>query len=138
GAVVALPFCLRARRRAVRLRAAALTRARRRAPRGGVRARIGRLASARIIRTVRRVLNAPRRRRAARRRDDELARELAIVVDLVGVGVSAGCTPYTAVELAARWSPSRMRRALEDVIRSCRLGQSFDDGLRELGLTLAP
>ena len=40
-----------------------------------------------------------------------LARELPVVVDLLGVAVGAGCTPYLAVEVAARWSPAMVGRA---------------------------
>lgn len=138
GAIVALPFCARARRLAVARRASTLRRNGRRPRRRTAGARVARFASLPAVHTVVRVAGAPRRVRAARKRDDELARELAIVVDLVGVGVSAGCTPYTAIELAARWSPARMRRALDDVVRACRLGQSFDDALRELGTALTP
>jgi Flp pilus assembly protein TadB len=138
GAIVALPFCACARRRSVAHRATSLRRTRRHVDRRRARSRLARVAAARPVMAAVRVARAPSRMRRARRRDDELARELAIVVDLVGVGVSAGSTPYTSVELASRWSPSRMRRALEDVIRACRLGQSFDDALRELGLALSP
>jgi Flp pilus assembly protein TadB len=85
---------------------------------------------------VARVLGAPARTRRARRAADELVRELAVAVDLIGVGVAAGCTPFLAVETGARWSPRRVARALDDVIRACALGQSFDDALRELGLRM--
>lgn len=140
GVVAGLPFFLRARKRAVAHRTLRLRRAsRRRSDRPGLLRRgIARCASLPPVATTARVLRVPHRVRAGRRRDDDLARELAIVVDLVGVGVSAGCTPYTAVELAARWSPTRMRRALDDVVRACRLGQSFDDALRELGVAMTP
>jgi Flp pilus assembly protein TadB len=85
-------------------------------------------------RAAQRVLGGPVRRRRARRAADDFARELAVAVDLVGVGVAAGCTPFLAVELGARWSPRRVARALDDVVRGCTLGQSFDDALREMGL----
>jgi tight adherence protein C len=80
------------------------------------------------------VLTAPRRRRAMRRNADELARALAIAVDLIGVGVAAGGTPYVAIELGAPWTPRVVGRELEGVLRACALGQSFDDALRELGI----
>jgi tight adherence protein C len=63
-----------------------------------------------------------RRRRAA---DAELARELPVALDLLGVAVGAGCTPYLAVEVAARWSPPPMARPFTDVLRSCSLGLDF-------------
>ena len=48
----------------------------------------------------------PRRRvGASRRADAALARELPVGVDLLGVAVGAGCTPFLAVEVAAQWAP---------------------------------
>jgi Flp pilus assembly protein TadB len=85
------------------------------------------------VRAVGRVLEAPGRSRRRRRLDDEMARQVAIAVDLVGVGVGAGHTPYLAVELGARWSPALVGRDLDAVVRACAMGQSFDDALRELG-----
>jgi len=85
------------------------------------------------IASTRRVVGAPRRLRAERRRADELAREVAIAVDLVGVGVAAGCTPFLAVDLAGQWSPPRAAAALAGAVRACGVGQSFDEALRELG-----
>ncbi len=73
-------------------------------------------------------------RGARRRLDDELARQVGVAVDLVGVGVGAGHTPYLAVELGARWSPPLVSRELEAVIHSCAMGRSFDEALREMAL----
>ena len=56
--------------------------------------------------------------------------ELPVAVDLVGVAVGAGCTPFHAVELAARWSPPRLAGVLDDVVRGTRARRSFDDALR--------
>jgi len=88
--------------------------------------------------SVVRVAGAPTRMRRARRLDDDVARELAVVVDLVGVGVAAGCTPYLAVEISAAWAPPLLRRGLDEVGRACALGQSFDDALRDLGIAMEP
>jgi Flp pilus assembly protein TadB len=95
-----------------------------------VRRRLGQLRPIAICLHVGR---APARRRRRRRRDDALARELASAVDLIGVAVAAGCNPYLAVELGARWSPPLVRAALERVLGACRVGQSFDAALSELG-----
>src|SRR5438046_6452645 len=54
---------------------------------------------------VGRVVLGTRRRRAAARRDRRLARELPAAVDLLAVAMSAGATPFGAVEAVARWSP---------------------------------
>ena len=56
-----------------------------------------------------------------------------MAVDLVGVGVAAGHTPYLAVQLAARWSPLLVGAELDAAVRACAIGQSFDDALREMG-----
>jgi Flp pilus assembly protein TadB len=91
------------------------------------------LRQRRPIATCLRVGAAPARRGRRRRRDDALARELATAVDLIGVAVAAGCNPYLAVELGARWSPPLMSGALARVVGACRVGQSFDAALGELG-----
>ncbi len=85
------------------------------------------------IRTVVHVLRAPTRTRRARRLDDEIAGQVAVAVDLVGVGVGAGHTPYLAVELGARWSPPMVGHELGEVIHACAMGRSFDDALAEMG-----
>jgi Flp pilus assembly protein TadB len=135
GAIAAWPFVRRARRAAGAERARSFAPARPR-PRH-VRAFVYRFTHGPLAPVVR-VVSAPHRIRAARRRDDELAQELAVAVDLVGVGVAAGCTPYLAVELGARWSPVRAGAALAGVVRACTLGQSFDDALRDMGRRTPP
>jgi tight adherence protein C len=67
-----------------------------------------------------------RRRRAA---DAELARELPVALDLLGVAVGAGCTPYLAVQVAARWSPAPLATAFGDVLRNCALGLDLESAL---------
>jgi Flp pilus assembly protein TadB len=135
GGVVAVPFITVARRVAAADRLRPFSpRAVHTAPR---RRRLQRLLRGIMgippVRTVRRVVSAPLRSRRRTRVDDELARQVAVAVDLVGVGVGAGHTPYLAVELAARWSPPLIARDLDAVVGACAMGQSFDDALRELG-----
>ena len=65
----------------------------------------------------------------ARSVDAELARELPVALDLLGVAVGAGCTPYLAVEVAARWSPAPVAAAFDQVMRSCTLGLDFESAL---------
>jgi Flp pilus assembly protein TadB len=139
GVLAALPFALRARRVAASARTDQFR------SRGGGGSRVPPLAqlarwvaAAGPVASVRRVGGVPVRVRRARRLDDDVARELAVAVDLVGVGVSAGCTPYLAVELGARWAPPLVGHALDDVVRACALGQAFDDALRELGVRMPP
>jgi tight adherence protein C len=87
--------------------------------------RWGRVAAAPATRVV-----APfvaRRRDHAR--DIGLRRELPIVIDLLGVAVAAGCTPYLAVRVAADWGPPRAAACCREVMRSCDLGMGFDQSL---------
>jgi len=91
-----------------------------------------RLAAFPPVRSLGRVLRAPARSRRGRRLDDELARQVAVAVDLIGVGVGAGHTPYLAVQLGARWAPPLIARDLDAAARACTMGQSFDDALREM------
>lgn len=69
------------------------------------------------------------RGRERRRRDDQLARELPAVVDLLAVAVSAGSTPYGAVEIAALWAPPMIGNTFATVLATCRLGASFESAL---------
>jgi tight adherence protein C len=76
-----------------------------------------------------RVLSSVAARRRARGDDAIVARELPVVLDLLGVAVGAGCTPYLAVEVAARWSPAPLADAFADVLRTCALGLDFEAAL---------
>lgn len=112
--------------RARELRPAARTRAR--AP-GGSPLTGG---AARLIHAagpVGRVARGSILRRARRRRDDQLARELPAAIDLLAVAVSAGSTPFGAVEIAARWAPPTVGRSFDAVLATCRLGASFESAL---------
>jgi len=90
----------------------------------------GDLAAARDLAVVRVVL-APFVRRRAARMDEAMARELPVAIDLLGVAVGAGCTPYLAVEAAARWAPPTVAGSLDTVVRACALGVGFVDAWRE-------
>ena len=69
------------------------------------------------------------RRRRARALDAAVARELPVVLDLLGVAVDAGCTPFLAVETAARWGPPNVAAVWAGVGRACALGRAFDQAL---------
>jgi pilus assembly protein TadC len=129
GAVLAVPIARRATQVSVVQRAAALvphpraSRRRRVSPRRAMR------WWARRDGAVVRVARSVRSRRGARVADAVLAGELPVAVDLLGVAVGAGCTPYLAVEVAARWSPPRMAAAFTEVLRTCSLGLGFEAAL---------
>ena len=74
------------------------------------------------------ILSVVTRRRLARR-EAVLEHELPVVIDLLRVAIGAGCTPYLAVEVAARWAPPGLAAVLADVRRDCALGVAFSDAL---------
>jgi Flp pilus assembly protein TadB len=85
--------------------------------------------AARALGPLTRVLRALHDRRRVRASERALQRELPAVLDLLGVAVGAGCTPYQAVEVAARWAPPAVGVRFDSVMRDCRLGASFDAAL---------
>jgi Flp pilus assembly protein TadB len=70
-----------------------------------------------------------------RREADSVACDLPIAVDLVGVAVAAGCTPYLAVSCASKWSPPSVAVWLDRVHESQRFGRSFGEALESVGST---
>jgi tight adherence protein C len=83
--------------------------------------------------TVVRLVNAPRRRRRARRDDEALVADVPVAVDLVAVAVGAGCNPFRAVAVAIGWCPRRIAAVLSAIERDVALGASFDAALRDAG-----
>jgi hypothetical protein len=57
-----------------------------------------------------------------------------VTVDLLAVAVGAGCTPYGAVEVAARWAPAAIAGRLGAVPRACALGSAFGVALDQLAV----
>jgi tight adherence protein C len=100
---------------------------------GPVQRRLHRRRTACIIDVGVRVAGAPVRRRRSRRTDDAMLAALPVAVDLVGVAVGAGCTPYRAVGLASEWSPPAIATVLAEIDRTTALGASFDEALRGAG-----
>jgi hypothetical protein len=133
GALLALPLARRAIRIAPTARAAALATHAAPAPRrwrpGARRVPVVRVLGSRRPGPVGRVLAGVRAGRRARVRDIAFTRELPVVLDLLGVAVGAGCTPYLAVEVAAQWSPAVVAAPLAAVLRSCSLGIGFATAL---------
>jgi tight adherence protein C len=121
GIVAALPIVGAARRATTRGRARIL------APPKARRAR----------RTLLHLVPAPVRAVAVRfvsiRRDrrnaDVIGRELPLVLDLLQVAVSAGCTPYRALELTVRWGPPRAGAAFGTALDATHVGSSLHDAL---------
>jgi tight adherence protein C len=78
---------------------------------------------------VARVVRSLVARRGHRGTDAALARELPVAVDLLGVAVGAGCTPYLAIEVASRWAPPLVATAFVEVLRRCSLGLDLEAAL---------
>jgi len=85
-----------------------------------------------------RVLAGVRTRHGSRRADRALDAELPVTVDLLGVAVGAGCTPYLAVDIAVRWTPPLMSARLAGVRDACALGATFADALDDLAARAPP
>jgi hypothetical protein len=136
GLVLALPVVTWARRAGIRSRMDTLAVA---VDRGAASASRRRRGSSRVAALAARVPTGPvgsvfggwRRRRRLRSERAGLARELPVAIDLLGVAVAAGCTPYLAVEITARWAPPSAARQFVVVRQSCALGSSFGDALDE-------
>jgi hypothetical protein len=130
GAVLATPIARRAARVAPVTRASSLV-TRPRPARGRRRSWVQPLVStrARVVGrppgVVARVFMSVRGRTRRRAVDAAVARDLPVALDLLGVAVGAGCTPYLALEVAAQWSPASIATALASVVRSCALGLDF-------------
>jgi len=134
GLVLALPLVRRGRRLTVRARTTALGRA---PTTQRARHRASALAAA-IVRwsgPVGRVAGALARRREARRSNGVIQHALPVTIDLLGVAVGAGCTPYLAVETVARWAPPALAVRLDGVRRACGLAVGFAEALEELAAT---
>lgn len=136
GALAALPLSRTARRQWLRTRVAALRTTRDAPERGDVPRtgwpRLRRLFARLPLGPVARVVASLWARRRSARDDAALATELPVTLDLLGVAVGAGCTPYLAVKETARWAPSTIARRLDEVLRAYALGVAFGDALDEV------
>jgi tight adherence protein C len=130
GGVAATGCALAARRAAATARARRLSTAP--TSRRTTTARLGAVLAARAPRPAARVVADLRDRRLRRRRHDALAAELPVVVDLLGVAVGAGCTPFLALGATAEWAPPKTSAALRSVLDAQARGASLDDALRDL------
>ena len=83
-------------------------------------------------------LAGARARHRARRDGSALGAELPVTLDLLGVAVGAGCTPYLAVGMAARWAPPGMAVRLSGVQDACALGATFADALDDIAARAPP
>jgi Flp pilus assembly protein TadB len=138
GLIVSLPFAQMARRQVVVAHARALVPDGARAPRVQRRSRWKAPRAGRVFVDV---LATPVRHRARRAHDAAVLRELPVAIDLLGVAVGAGCTPFGAVDVVATWCPPLLADALARVTRACRLGETFDGALHAAALetpALAP
>ncbi len=131
GALAAMPLVVRAHRVALAERLGSPTRAELERSRRQLRARARSFAerAVRVSGPVGRVVGAFGRRQRRRSADAALERELPIALDLLGVAIGAGCTPYLAVEVASRWASPIVAASFASVLGACALGASFDAAL---------
>lgn len=137
GALAATPLLARARRQGLDRRLRPLR------PVPAARARtpprlVRRVATLLSTGAVGRVLAGARARHRARRDGAAIGAELPVTLDLLGVAVGAGCTPYLAVDMAARWAPPAMAARLAEVQDACALGATFADALDDLAARAPP
>lgn len=124
GVMAAAPFMARAVRHTDRARVRALSDGSARRSTAGKRPTFG---------PVGRVVGDVRRRLSERREARAVAAEMPYVVDLLGVSVRSGCTPFTAIRSTMRWAPPRSARGLARAARRCEFGMSLSDSLGALG-----
>jgi hypothetical protein len=131
GALAAMPFVARAHRVALAERLGSPTQSRQTRLRLQLPARAQSFATRafRAAGPVERVLSAFGQRQHRRRVDAALEREIPIALDLLGVAIGAGCTPYLAVEVASRWASPVVAAPFASVLGACALGASFDGAL---------
>jgi pilus assembly protein TadC len=136
GALAATPLVKRARRQRVDLRLRPLR------PERAARGRTPTVAFRRVLdsmsKVVGRVVAGARARHGARRDAAALGAELPVTLDLLSVAVGAGCTPYLAVDMAARWAPPGMAARLSGVQGACALGATFADALDDVAARAPP
>jgi hypothetical protein len=131
GALAATPLAMRARRQRVDLRVSPLR------PVRAVPARTLPVLLRQVVDPLSRsaagrVLVGARARYRARREGAALGVDLPVTLDLLGVAVGAGCTPYLAVDMAARWAPPGMAARMAGVQHACALGATFAEALDEV------
>jgi tight adherence protein C len=129
GALAATPLCLAATRAGTRLRSRGLA-----VGTSRPRPRHRLVVPAVVERLVRPLVERRRRVRAA----DVTRRELPLALDLLQVAVTAGCTPYRAVELVARWGPPATGTAFDSVLGGTRVGRSLADMLATMATDHPP
>jgi pilus assembly protein TadC len=137
GALAATPLAMRARRQYVDLRLRPL-RPVRAVPARPAPVLLGRVIGPLSESAVGRVLAGARARHGARRDGAALGAELPVTLDLLGVAVGAGCTPYLAVDMAARWAPPGMAARLAGVQDACALGATFAEALDDVAARSPP
>jgi pilus assembly protein TadC len=130
GLVAAAPFARAVRRGRVSGRLAVLPGP----PREASARRVARFRRGQLG-AIGRVVRGLAARHRARAEAAAIGRELPVVLDLLGVAVGAGCTPFLAVEVASRWAPPTLADRLAAVPRACRLGAALADALDDLGRT---
>lgn len=79
-----------------------------------------------------RVLGQLAARRAQRERDRGLRRELPVAIDLLTVGLQAGCSIYEAIVATQAWAPPLIAEELAAVGRRFEHGEALPHALDEM------
>jgi tight adherence protein C len=124
GGLIALPICGAARRTNTRTRARQLQ--------SGVKRSRRRIVPRLVPSALRHVVDRIVTVRRDRRDEREISRELPLVLDLLQVAISAGCTPYRALELTVQWGPAATGTAFGTALDATRVGSSLRDALDTL------
>lgn len=82
---------------------------------------------------VARVARDVRHRVDSRRADQVVAAQVPVAIDLLGVAVSAGCPPASAVTVVARFAPPEIAARFGRVMDTVAVGSSFATAVAQLG-----
>lgn len=81
-----------------------------------------------------RVASGVRTHRWERRMTTQVRRDLPVTIDVLGVAIGAGLTPYLSVEGATRWIPTSVAQHFEAVVYSVGRGMRFSEAIDHMAL----
>lgn len=83
---------------------------------------------------VGRVISGVRTQLRARRMTIQIRRDLPVTIDVLGVAVGAGLTPYLSVEVASLWIPVSVSTHFAGIVHSVGIGMRFSEALDQMAL----